>query len=95
MKSPNRIAYIFEEAKIFLTKDGRYYGFSETDGKVKCRKLSKEEKDAFLREVCPTSQEKEEEVCWRPIARQEKQMDVAIVWQHFGRNGRQQILGRQ
>ena len=47
MNTPKRIAYIFEEAKIFLTKDGRYYGFSEVDGKVKCWKLSKEEKDIF------------------------------------------------
>ena len=93
MNTPKRIAYIFEEAKIFLTKDGRYYGFSEVDGKVKCWKLSKEEKDIFLREVCPHSQKQEEEISWQPIARQERQFDSALIWQRYGKNSRRQLAG--
>lgn len=94
MNTPKRIAYIFEEAKIFLTKDGRYYGFSEVNGKVKCRKLSKEEKDAFLREVRPHSQKQDEEVCWQPIARMERPFDTALVWSRFGRGDKRRFAGR-
>ena len=34
MDCEKRIAYIFEEAKIFLTKDGRYYRYAESGGRV-------------------------------------------------------------
>ena len=48
MDCEKRIAYIFEEAKIFLTKDGRYYRYAESGGRVKCRRLTDEEKKEFL-----------------------------------------------
>lgn len=48
MDSEKRIAYIFREEKVFLTKDGRFFGFVYQNNGVKCHRLSEEEKIHFL-----------------------------------------------
>ena len=48
MDNEKRIAYIFREEKVFLTKDGRFFGFVYDGQSVKCRKLSEKEKFCFL-----------------------------------------------
>jgi len=86
MNNPKRIAYIFEEAGVFLTKDGLYYRYDETDGKIKCRRLTREEKDDFLRAVRfheAKQAENAEEVSWHPVAREENRFDREVVRQRF------------
>lgn len=48
MDCEKRIAYIFREEKVFLTKDGRFFGFVYQNNGVKCHCLSEEEKIHFL-----------------------------------------------
>lgn len=48
MDCEKKIAYIFKEEKVFLTKDGRFFGFVYNDNGVKCHRLSEEEKVHFL-----------------------------------------------
>lgn len=48
MDNEKRIAYIFREEKVFLTKDGRFFGFVYDGQNVKCHKLSEKEKFCFL-----------------------------------------------
>lgn len=73
MDCEKRIAYIFEEAKIFLTKDGRYYRYAENGGHVKCRRLTGEEQKAFLsRFEMSQRHQKEETVDWHPVAAEKK-----------------------
>ena len=86
MNTPKRIAYIFEEAKIFLTKDGRYYGFSEVDGKVKCLEAEQRGKRYFSsRRFVLIRKNRKKRLAWQPIARQERQFDSALIWQRFGK----------
>ena len=76
MDCEKRIAYIFEEAKIFLTKDGRY---SENGDRVKCRRLTDEEQKVFLgRFEMPQRHQAEEAVDWHPVAvEKEKERKLA------------------
>ncbi len=48
MDCEKRIAYIFREEKVFLTKDGRFFGFVCHNDGVKCHRLSEGEKMHFL-----------------------------------------------
>ncbi len=43
-----RIACIFERERVFLTKNGGFYGYDVIDGHVKCRKLNNIEINRFL-----------------------------------------------
>ena len=43
-----KIACIFEEERVFLTKNGRFYGYENTDGVFKCRRLNSIEINRFL-----------------------------------------------
>lgn len=92
MNSEKRIAYIFEEAKIFLTKDGNYYAFEELEGHVKCRKLTADEKKEFVKGFqSPQEAVSEEAECvWQPIARSnDKNGQILIFQQMRGCSGRQ------
>lgn len=43
-----RIACIFEEEQVFLTKNGNFYGYEKIDGTFKCRRLNTLEINRFL-----------------------------------------------
>ena len=43
-----RIACIFEEEQVFLTKNGCFYGYKVIDGTFKCRRLNTLEINRFL-----------------------------------------------
>ena len=43
-----RIACIFEEEQVFLTKNGCFYGYENVDGHFKCRRLNTLEINRFL-----------------------------------------------
>ena len=43
-----RIACIFEEEQVFLTKNGCFYGYEKVDGTFKCRRLNTLEINRFL-----------------------------------------------
>ena len=46
--SQKRIACIFEEEHVFLTKNGCFYGYENIDGTFKCRRLNTLEINRFL-----------------------------------------------
>ncbi len=85
MNNLKRIAYIFEEEKIFLTKDGLYYRFDDENGKVKCQRLTEKEKEAFLCYVRPHAAQDYQETGgeWHPVARPEYQHDGVVLQQNF------------
>lgn len=43
-----KIACIFEEERVFLTKNGCFYGYENVDGHFKCRRLNTLEINRFL-----------------------------------------------
>lgn len=43
-----RIACIFESERVFLTKNGGFYGYEVIEGRIKCRKLHNIEINRFL-----------------------------------------------
>lgn len=43
-----RIAQIFEEERVFLTKNGCFYGYENIEGTFKCRRLNALEIRRFL-----------------------------------------------
>ena len=43
-----RIAHIFEEEQVFLTKSGCFYGYENVDGTFKCHRLNTLEIHRFL-----------------------------------------------
>jgi hypothetical protein len=43
-----RIAHIFEEEQVFLTKNGCFYGYENIDGTFKCHRLNTLEIRRFL-----------------------------------------------
>ena len=43
-----KIACIFEEERVFLTKNGKFYGYENVDGVFKCRRLNSIEINRFL-----------------------------------------------
>ena len=43
-----RIAKVFEEEQVFLTKSGCFYGYENIDGTFKCRRLNTLEIRRFL-----------------------------------------------
>lgn len=46
-----QIACIFEEEKVFLTKNGKFYGYENVEGVFKCRRLNNLEINRFLYRV--------------------------------------------
>ena len=46
--SNKKIACIFEEEQVFLTKSGCFYGYENRDGKFICRRLNTLEINRFL-----------------------------------------------
>ena len=85
MNNLKRIAYIFEEEKIFLTKDGLYYRFNDENGKIKCQKLTEKEKESFLCCVRPYAAQDYLDTGgeWHPVARPEYQDDGVVLRQSF------------
>lgn len=43
-----KIACIFEDEKVFLTKSGAFYGYENVDGVIKCHRLNSLEIKRFL-----------------------------------------------
>ena len=43
-----KIACIFEEERVFLTKSGKFYGYENVGGVFKCRRLNSIEINRFL-----------------------------------------------
>jgi hypothetical protein len=43
-----RIAHIFEEEQVFLTKNGCFYGYENIDGTFKCHRLNALEIHRFM-----------------------------------------------
>ena len=62
-----------------MTKDGRYYRYAESGGRVKCRRLTDEEQKVFLgRFEMPQRHQAEEAVDWHPVAvEKEKELKLA------------------
>lgn len=46
--SKRKIACIFEEEQVFLTKNGMFYGYENIDGVFKCHRLNNLEINRFL-----------------------------------------------
>lgn len=86
MNNQKRIAYIFEEAKIFLTKDGNYYRYEAKEGGVKCHRLTLQERESFIkgfRAQQPPKAEAAEEINWQPIAHSKDKSDTALILQQL------------
>ena len=47
-ESKKRIAHIFEEEQVFLTKNGCFYGYENVNGTFKCHRLNAPEIQRFL-----------------------------------------------
>ncbi|MBQ8464690.1 MAG: hypothetical protein IJ545_01625 [Alphaproteobacteria bacterium] len=47
-ENKKRIAHIFEEEQVFLTKSGCFYGYENIDGTFKCHRLNTLEIHRFL-----------------------------------------------
>lgn len=86
MDNQKRIAYIFEEAKIFLTKDGNYYSYEDKGERVKCHRLTSQERESFIKGFRPRQLSKPEaieEINWQPIAHSEDKYDKVLILQQL------------
>ena len=83
MSCEKRIAYVFEQAKIFLTKDGNYYRYEEENGKYDCHKLTEKEKTLFVQDwVRGQGQEMlGTMIVWHPVAKGSQEADQLTRWQ--------------
>lgn len=54
--SKKKIACIFEEEQVFLTKNGMFYGYENIDGVFKCRRLNNIEINRFLYRIRDTKE---------------------------------------
>ena len=60
-----RIACIFEEEQVFLTKQGCFYGYENINGTFKCRRLNTLEINRFLYRI-----KEQKDIIVMPSARQ-------------------------
>ena len=76
-----RIACIFEEEQVFLTKNGCFYGYEKIDGTFKCRRLSPLEINRFLYRIKDAKKEimllTNSKNAKRPLPRKYEKNDVA------------------
>lgn len=64
-----KIAVIFEEQMVFLTKMGKYYNYEWEDGHLRCHKMSRAATKAFINLYLQQVKTDEAQMMsWQPVA---------------------------